>query len=221
MSRDNVIRYLDQMEIEMRNAKKVPFSDTVFVSVPRFTELLANIRSAYDPELEKAQKILENEAQILRDAGAEASKMTSDAKGTLQKAQQDGEAIARQADEYANKVRHECEQLRQQTLKRLEQECQAMRADTEARIAQMMEDARQRQDQLVSQETVLTRAKMEAGEIIDNANQQVNALWQRTHRDLGQMIDGLESNLSARLDEIRTMGTNIRAGQMFQNGGQR
>ena len=79
----------------------------------------------------------------------------------------------------------------------------------------MIEDAKAHADELVSQTTVLARAQTQAAELLENANQHVNALRQQTQHDLSNMLDQVNGSISAKLEDLRIMKQNISSLQMF------
>ena len=59
MSKTEVFALADELTLLLKNAKKIPLTDTVMVSQNTAVDLLKRIISAYDPSLENAQKIIE------------------------------------------------------------------------------------------------------------------------------------------------------------------
>ena len=72
MSKTEVFALADELTLLLKNAKKIPLTDSVMINQSTAVDLLKRIISSYDPSLETAQQILENEEHILVDAKAKA-----------------------------------------------------------------------------------------------------------------------------------------------------
>ncbi len=208
MSRTEVFALADELTLMIKNAKKIPLTDTAMVNQGGATELLKRIISSYDPALEKAQKLLENEEHILTDAKRKAEETVSQAMAQAQ-------GTVNEANSYAQNNKQSIDNYVIQTKKAAEDEAGAVLADAQARANHMLEDAKARADELVSQTTVLARAEAQAREILENANQHAQALRSQTQQELDGVLAHVDNTVATQLNELRLIRQNL-AGIHFE-----
>ncbi|NLE20554.1 MAG: hypothetical protein GX623_07045 [Clostridiales bacterium] len=211
MSRTEVFALADELTLLLRNAKKIPLTDTAMVHQGTFTDLIKRIVSSYDPALENAQKIVDNEEHIIVDAQHKAEE-------SMRQAQAQSQGMVNEANSYAQSTRQSADAYLAQARKAAEDEAQAILADAQARAGNLVEDAKAHADELVSKTTVLARAEAQAREILENANQHAQALRTQTQQELDGLLSHMDGTIANQLNELRVMRQNI-AGIQFQDEG--
>lgn len=208
MPRNEVFALIDELTLQVQNAKKVPFTDSVMINQTHLSDALKRIVTNYDPSLEKADKIILNEESILNDANASANK-------TMSAAQAQAQGMVSEANTYAQNTKAHADSYAQDTTRQADEQARAMIADAQARAQHMVEDAKARADELVSQTSVLARAEAQAREILENANQHAEGLRQQTQHDLASMLDHVDAAVSVQLNDIRLLKQNLSQAQGY------
>lgn len=208
MSRTEVFALADELTLLLKNSKKIPLTDTVMVNQGQAVDLLKRIISSYDPSLETAQKIVDNEEHIIVDAQHKADE-------TMQQAKAQAQGMVNEANTYAQSTKQNADAYVAQTQKSAEDQANAILADAQTQAQHMVEDAKAQADEMVSQTTVLARAEAQAREILDNANQHAHALRKQTQQELDNLLGHVEGTVAAQLNELRLMRQNV-AGVHFE-----
>ena len=202
MSKTEVFALADELTLLLKNAKKIPLTDTVMVNQSNAVDLLQRLISSYDPSLENAQVIINNEAHILADAKAKAEE-------TIQQSMAQAQGTVNESNNYAQTTKHNADAYAEQTRTAAEDEASAMLADAQTRAHHMVEDAKAQADELVSQTTVLARAEAQAQEILENANQHAQALRSQTQQELDGVLGHVDNTIAAQLNELRLIRQNL------------
>lgn len=208
MSRTEVFALADELTLLLKNAKRVPFTDSVMLNQKNTTDMIKRIISSYDPALETAQKIVDNEEHIIVDAQHKADE-------TMQQAQAQAQGMVNEANNYAQSTKQAADGYHAETLKTADDEASALVADAQARAQNMIEDAKAHADELVSKTTVLARAEAQARELLDNANQHAQELRTQTQQELDGLLAHVDSTIAAQLSELRLIRQNV-AGVRFE-----
>lgn len=211
MPRNEVFALIDELTLNLQNAKKVPFTDSVMIHQGQMMDALKRIVTNYDPSLEKADKIISNEERIMADATAAANK-------TMENAQAQSQGMVSEANTYAQTTKSKADAYAQETVRQADEQARAVMADAQSRAQHMIEDAKAQADELVSQTTVLARAEAQARELIENANQHADGLRRQTQHDLGTLLDHVDGTISMQLNELRNLKHNILSAQGFEDG---
>ena len=94
---------LDEMEIILLDAPRVPFTNKRMVEEDEFARLLDELREALPVEVKEANKILNNRQKIMEDAQKEAQSIIDQGKNYVSKLT-DENVITRQAQDQANEI---------------------------------------------------------------------------------------------------------------------
>lgn len=202
MSKTEVFALTDELMLLLKNSKKIPLTDTVMLNQTQAIELIKRIVSSYDPSLEKAQKIIENEEHIIVDAQHKADE-------TMQQAKAQAQGMVNESNTYAQSTKQNADAYVAQTQKAAEDQAQAILADAQNQAGHLVEDAKAHADELVSQTTILARAEAQAQEILENANQHALALRNQTQQELDSLINHVDGTITAQLNELRLIRQNI------------
>ncbi|NLG57395.1 MAG: hypothetical protein GX540_03165 [Clostridiales bacterium] len=202
MPRTEVFALADELMLLIKNAKKIPLTDTAMVNQNAGIDLVKRIISAYDPQLDAAQKIVDNEEHIIMDAQHKADEAMKDAQNQAQ-------GMVTEANAYAQTTKQNADSYYADLRAKAEEESNAVLADAQARAQNMIEDARAQADELVSKTTVLARAEAQAQELLDNANQHAQALRSQTQQELGSLLEHIDANLAAQLNDLRAIRQNV------------
>ena len=202
MPRTEVFALADELTLLLKNAKKIPLTDTVMVNQAGTMDLIKRVIASYDPSLEAAQKIVDNEEHILADANRKAEE-------TIQQSMAQAQGTVNESNNYAQSAKQGADAYAAATRKAAEDEASAMLADAQARVQHMIEDAKAQADELVSKTTVLARAEAQAQEILENANQHAQALRSQTRQELDGVIGHVDSTIANQLNELRAIRQNL------------
>lgn len=213
MARTEVFALADELMLLIKNAKKIPLTDTAMVNQNAAIDLVKRIISAYDPQLDAAQKIVDNEEHIIMDAQHKADQSMKDAQNQAQ-------GMVTEANTYAQTTKQNADSYYTDLRAKAEEESNAVVADAQARAQNMIEDAKAHADELVSKTTILARAEAQAQELLDNANQHAQALRSQTQNELGVLLDHVDATISAQLNDLRTIRQNVTgAPQQYEEAG--
>lgn len=210
MARNEVFALVDELTLMLQNAKKVPLTDSVFVNQKQAVDMLKRVLASYDPSLEKAAKIIEQQEDILNKASDAAQK-------TMSSAQTQATGMVNEANSYAQTTKTNADAYVEETRQSAEDQAQAVLADAQARAQHLIEDAKAQADELVSQTTVLARAEAQAQELLDNANQHAQAVRQQTQYDLTNMLEHVDATVSQQLNDLRIMKQNLTNVQTYDD----
>ena len=211
MPRNEVFALIDELTLQLQNAKKMPFTDSVLVNQTHVTDALKRIMTSYDPSLEKADKIIKNEESILADATAAANQTMATSQGQAQ-------GMVSEANTYAQKSKAYADNYAKDATRQAEEQARAILADAQTRAHNMVEDAKAQADELVKKTTVLARAEAQARELLENANQHAEGLRQQTQHDLANLLDHVDASISVQLNDIRIIKQNLSAGGTYDDG---
>ncbi len=182
----------------MDSSKRVPLSNLIMVDKQKLEDLLNELQDAYEPELEKAEKLLENERSMLeeldRRVRAAEEKSARESKETIDNANRTAKATLEKATAEANDMMQKAADQANQTVA-------LAQADANRRIAAAQADA----DNRVAQHTITQRAQAKAAEIEENARQECGRMHQDTVANLTQMLEHADLSLSSQLDALRTL----------------
>ena len=208
MPKTEVFALADEMTLLLKNAKKIPLTDTAMINQTAAVDLLNRIKSSYDPSLDNAQSIIDNEEHILVDARLKAEE-------TIQQAMAQAQGTVNEANNYAQSAKQNADAYADSTRKAAEDEVSAIMADAQARAHHMIEDAKSQADELVSKTTILARAETQAQEILENANQHALALRSQTQQELDGILGHVDNTFTTQLNELRLIRQNL-AGIQYQ-----
>ncbi len=206
MARTEVFALADELMLLIKNAKKLPLTDTALVNQNTGIDLIKRIISAYDPQLDAAQKIVDNEEHIIMDAQHKADQSMKDAQNQAQ-------GMVNEANSYAQTTKQNADSYYADLRAKAEEEANAVVADAQARAQNMIEDAKAQADTLVSETTILARAEAQAQELLENANQHALSLRNQTQHDLGNLLDHVDATISAQLGDLRAIRQNVAGAQ--------
>lgn len=209
MARTEVFALADELTLLVKNAKRIPLTDSVMVNQSTVIDMIKKLIASYDPALETAQKILDNEEHIIVDAQHKAEE-------AMQQAQAQAQGMVNESNSYAQSTKQAADAYQAELQTKAEGEANAMVADAQARAHNMIEDAKAQADELVSKTTVLARAEAQARELLDNANQHAQALRSQTQQDLDGLLGHVDGTITAQLNELRAIRQNL-AGVQFNN----
>ena len=204
MPRTEVFALADELMLLIKNAKKIPLTDTAMVNQNSAIDLIKRIISAYDPQLDAAQKIVDNEEHIITDAQHKADTSMRDAQNQAQ-------GMVNEANTYAQTTKQNADSYYAELRAKAEEESNAVVADAQARAQNMIEDAKAQADELVSKTTVLARAEAQAQKLLDNANQHAQALHSQTQAEISGLIEHVDATISAQLNDLRAIRQNLAA----------
>lgn len=209
MARTEVFALADELTLLIKNAKRIPLTDSVMVNQSGAIDLIKRLIASYDPALDTAQKILDNEEHIIVDAQHKAEE-------AMQQAQAQAQGMVNESNSYAQSTKQAADVYQAELQTKAESEANALVADAQARAHNMIEDAKAQADELVSKTTVLARAEAQARELLDNANQHAQALRSQTQQDLDGLLGHVDGTITAQLNELRAIRQNL-AGVQFNN----
>ncbi len=191
MPRTEVFALADGVDAAGEKRQENPLTDTAMVNQAAAIDLVKRIISAYDPQLEAAQKIVDNEEHIIMDAQQKAD-------WSMKDAQNQAQGMVTEANTYAQTTKQNADAYYADLRGKAEEEANAVVADAQARAHNMIEDAKAQADELVSKTTILARAEAQAQELLDNANHHAPGPAQPDQRDLGSLLDHVDATISAR-----------------------
>lgn len=209
MPRNEVFALIDELTLQLQNARRVPLTGNVIVNQQETIDMLKRIVAGYDPSLENARKVVANEESIIKEATEQAEKTLSDAHTQAQ-------GTVNEANTYAQNSKTNADRYAVDTARQADENARAVTADAQARAQQMIEDAKAHADELVSQTTVLARAQAQAQELVSGATQHANAMHTQTQHELSSLLEQINAALTAQLDEIQAMKQNIASMQPYQ-----
>ena len=112
---DDVFTLLDQLENELLGARNAVFSKKAMVDATKCLQLLAEIKNGLPSSLKKAQDILDNSVEIVRQSTQKAKEIVEDAERRadelvsqseiLRRAEADAKTIRSEATQFSSRIK--------------------------------------------------------------------------------------------------------------------
>ena len=197
-SRLRVFDYVDQLNVILDRATKVPLSTRVVVDKQEVKQILQRVESSIDPDIRTAKDIIQQYDELIQKANQQAEQVTSEAnanaqrtvdeaarraQSTLQEAQARATALSRDAADKAN----------------------AMVADAQARAQAMIADAQARAEQLVAENAITQRANAEAAQLMQHTQMECDEYRMNMETSVQHTLERADSMLGAQLDQLRRL----------------
>ncbi|MBQ4435041.1 MAG: hypothetical protein IJJ80_00435 [Clostridia bacterium] len=197
-SRLRVFDYVDQLNVILDRATKVPLSTRVVVDKQEVKQILQRVESSIDPDIRTAKDIIQQYDELIQKANRQAEQVTSEANEAARRAVDDANARAQTALQEA--------QARATDISRdAADKANAMVADAQARAAAMIADAQARAEQLVADSTITQRANAEAAQLLQRTHMDCDQYRLNTENSIQQTLERADGMLSAQLDQLRRL----------------
>lgn len=114
---NDVFNLLNQLENEILGARNAVFSKKSMIDAQKCLELLTEIKNGLPSQLKKAQDILDNSVEIVRQSNQKATEIIADAQAkadelvsqseVLRRAESDAKIIRSEAVQFSNRMRND------------------------------------------------------------------------------------------------------------------
>ena len=209
MAELKVFSVISSINSMLREGRAVPLSGLVMVNKQRMEQLLDELEENLDPDLERAEKLLTRERELLQrideqrievetKAAAEARTMVDEANKAAQKTRLTAQ---KEAEEAVANARAQAES----ELQRAAEQAQQIIANAQNHANRMLADAQNSAAQMVAQDTITLTAKKYAEDIRNAAQTDCDRMNDETLGNLHRMLEHADISLATQLDALRTL----------------
>ena len=209
MAELKVFSVISSISSMLREGRAVPLSGLVMVNKQRMEQLLDELESSLDPDLDRAEKLLSRERELLQriddqrievetKAATEARTMVDEANKAAQKTRLTAQ---KEAEEAVANARAQAES----ELQRAAEQAQQIITNAQNHANRMLADAQNQAAQMVSQDTITLTAKKYAEDIRNAAQADCDRLNDETLGSLHRMLEHADISLATQLDALRTL----------------
>lgn len=197
-SRLRVFDYVDQLNVILDRATKVPLSTRIVVDKQEVKQLLQRVESSIDPDIRTAKDIIQQYDELIRKANQQAEQVTGEANENARRTVDDAAARAQATLQEA--------QARAAELSRdAADKANAMIADAQSRAQAMIADAQARAEQLVAENAITQRASSEAAQLMQRTHMECDEYRLSMENSVQNTLERADSMLGAQLDQLRRL----------------
>lgn len=209
MAELKVFSAISSINALLREGRGVPLSGLVMVNKQRMEQLLDDLENALDPDLDRAEKLLARERELLEriesqrvetetKAASEARALVDDANKTAQKTVSNAQ---KEAEETLQNARTSAED----TVRRAAEQAQQIVANAQDHANRLIAKAQSDAAQMVAEDTITLTAKKYAEDIQNAAQDECDRLNNETLGNLHRMLEHADISLATQLDALRTL----------------
>ena len=194
---DQCLAIIRQLQRTVNGARS-PMMDKegCVVNRDQFRQKLAQLASSLPGAVKLASDYVSNINTIRQQAEQDCSTQMHTAK------QQSAQLVS-DAQQAASIAVKNAEQQSRDTLARAQQVAEALLQDARAQAAQIVDNAQREAARLLSREDILRRARVQASELCETTQQEMDMVRQQMFDYLDMVVAGLDRHLSETLTSIR------------------
>ena len=197
-SRLRVFDYVDQLNVILDRATKVPLSTRVVVDKQEVKQILQRVESSIDPDIRTAKDIIQQYDELIQKANQQAEQVTSEANAN---AQHTVDEAARRAQSTLQEAQARATELSRDAADK----ANAMVADAQARAQAMIADAQARAEQLVAENAITQRANAEAAQLMQHTQMECDEYRMNMENSVQHTLERAASMLGTQLDQLRRL----------------
>ena len=197
-SRLRVFDYVDQLNVILDRATKVPLSTRVVVDKQEIKQILQRVESSIDPDIRTAKDIIQQYDELIQKANQQAEQVTSEANAN---AQRTVDEAARRAQSTLQEAQARATELSRDAADK----ANAMVADAQTRAQAMIADAQARAEQLVAENAITQRASAEAAQLMQHTQMECDEYRMNMENSVQHTLERADSMLGAQLDQLRRL----------------
>ncbi len=207
---------VDELSSVIENARSVPMSSSCMVPRDHLLDLLDDLRDGLPEEVQQAGAIVEQRAEILEQAQAEAERLTG---RTRTESEQTVAAARRQRDELVGTARRQRDELITEAqaqvedlLTRAEAEADRIIADGEQQALALIADGRAQRDALVAAGQAEHDRLITETDVYRGAVARADELGEQTAAEVARMRAEVDEYVDSRLADFgTTLGHMVRS----------
>ena len=183
MMKPRTAMLLDELDNSIAMGKRVPLSSMVMIDKEHCRQMVMDIRNELPADITAAESILQNQSSIISEARDIAEQTKAEANMRASRAVNDANAQAQStlnmAAQKAQEMMHKAQEQAQMMLSRRQGErpCRWC-SDAEERAAK----------QLVSEQEIITRARMEVVEIRQSTQEEIDKLYHDVYKHIDDVL---------------------------------
>jgi len=198
MAELKVFSIISSINSMLREGRGVPLSGLVMVNKQRMEELLEELEANLDPDLDRAEKLLSRERELLQ-------RIDDQRIETESKAASEARAMVDEANKAAQKTRADAEAEAAEKVRRAAEQANQMLVNAQNQANRMLAEAQNTAAQMVAQDTITLTAKKYAEDIRNAAQADCDRLNDETLGNLHRMLEHADISLATQLDSLRTL----------------
>ena len=218
MAELKVFSAISSINALLREGRGVPLSGLVMVNKQRMEQLLNDLEDALDPDLERAEKLLARERELLerieRQRVEVETKAASEARTTVDEANKAAQKTRLTAQKEAEEAVANARTQAEEELRRAAEQAQQIVANAQDHANRLITQAQADAAKMVSENTITTTAKKYAEDIQNAAQAECDRLNDETLGNLHRMLEHADLSLASQLDALRTLRQQL--GMTFQ-----
>ena len=209
MAELKVFSAISSINTLLREGRSVPLSGLVMVNKQRIEQLLNDLEDALDPDLERAEKLLARERELLERIELQRveveTKAASEARATVDEANKTAQKTRLTAQKEAEEAVANARAQAEDEIRRANAQAQQIIANAQDHANRLIAKAQADAAQLVSEDTITVTAKKYAEEIQLAAQHECDRLNNETLGNLHRMLEHADISLATQLDSLRTL----------------
>ena len=229
MAELKVFSAISSINALLREGRGVPLSGLVMVNKQRMEQLLDDLEDALDPDLERAEKLLARERELLerieRQRVEVETKAANEARTAVDEANKAAQKTRLTAQKEAEEAVANARAQAEEELRRAAEQAQQIIANAQDHANRLIAKAQADAAQMVAEDTITVTAKKYAEDIQNAAQTECDRLNDETLGNLHRMLEHADLSLASQLDALRTLRQQLGAVyhedpmQGYDNGG--
>jgi len=209
MAELKVFSAISSINALLREGRGVPLSGLVMVNKQRMEQLLNDLEAKMDPDLDRAEKLLAHERELLDKIEQQRveveTKAANEARALVAEANKEAQQTTSKAKSEAEKLLADTKAYTEGEVQRAVEQAQQIVANANDHAKLVIANAQNEAARLVSEDNITTSAKKYADEIRAAAQAECDQLNDETLGNLHQMLEHADISLAAQLDALRTL----------------
>lgn len=219
MAELKVFSAISSINALLREGRGVPLSGLVMVNKQRMEQLLDDLENALDPDLDRAEKLLARERELLERIESQRveteTKAASEARALVDDANKTAQKTVSNAQKEADKTLQDARAAAEEAVRQAAEQAQQIVANAQNHANRLIADAQASAAQLVSEDNITLTAKKYAEDIQNAAQDECDRLNNETLGNLHRMLEHADISLATQLDALRTLRQQL--GVAFQD----
>lgn len=219
MAELKVFSAISSINALLREGRSVPLSGLVMVNKQRMEQLLDDLENALDPDLDRAEKLLARERELLERIESQRveteTKAANEARTLVDDANKTAQKTVSAAQKEADKTLQDARAAAEEAVRQAAEQAQQIVANAQNHANRLIADAQASAAQLVSEDNITLTAKKYAEDIQNAAQDECDRLNNETLGNLHRMLEHADISLATQLDALRTLRQQL--GVTFQD----
>lgn len=209
MAELKVFSAISSINAMLREGRGVPLSGLVMVNKQRMEQLLNDLEDALDPDLDRAEKLLARERELLdrieKQRVEVETKAANEARATVDEANRTAQKTKLTAQKEADEALANARAQAEDEVRRATEQAQQIVANAQDHANRLIAKAQADAAQMVAEDTITLTAKKYAEDIQNAAQAECDRLNDETLGSLHRMLEHADISLATQLEALRTL----------------